>query len=166
MAEFEEIAEIIEEAGEGIEDEAADAEGIEGDDLVELEVEAAEAAEASATLGRVVEGLKALGDLTLSLVKFVGKTAAVGAIFYGVTVALKKLTARAPTDQGAKQKYAKIKKVSQFITSASDLTKKVSDWLKDDKITLDGIEVPLIAIFVKYTTPLADVSRARAPAHV
>lgn len=159
----EEIADIIDEASQGIEDEAADTEGLSEEEVTELQEEAAAAQEATTQLGNVVEGLKKLGDLTLAFTKFVMQNAAIGAIFYGVTIALKKLTARSSGADAAaaQQKYEKIKAISGFITSSSDMSHEVSDWLhdhKDEYITLDGIDVPLISIFVKYTGPLEDVS--------
>ena len=159
MAElFEDALEVIEESEDGIE---AETEGLEGEELEEVEEEAAEASSASKTLGNVVEGLKSVGDLTMSFVKFVVKNAAIGAVLYGVTVVLKKLTAKDPSNKGAQQKYNKVKKISEFITSETKKSKEVSDWLKvhqNEMITLGGIQVPLIAIFVKYTKPLEDVS--------
>lgn len=158
---MEEVGEIIEEAVDGIGDEAADLEGLGEEEAAEVEAEAAEAREAATTLDKVVDGLKTLGDLTWTFTKFVVKNAAVGAIFYGVTVALKKMTEKPSGGSQAEQKYKKIKAISTFITSSSELSKKVSDWLaahKDDMITLDGISVPLVSIFVKFTNPLGDVS--------
>lgn len=159
------IAEVIGEAAEGIEGEAADAAGLGKEAAAEVTQEAAEATEATSKLGKVVEYFKGLkwGELAWTFSKFVMKNAAIGAIFYGTTVALKKIFATSP--QGARgqseQKYKKIKAISAFITSSSDLSKTVSDWLnshKEDMITLDGISVPLISIFVKFTDPLGDVS--------
>ena len=161
MAMVEEAVEVVEEATEGIEGAAADAEGLGEAEAAEVEAEAAEAQADVSTLGKVVEGLKSLGDLTLTFTKFVVKNAAIGAILYGVTVALKKMTVQPSASAQEKQKYKKIKSVSKFITSASDMSKKVSDWLtanKDKMITLEGMQLPLISIFVKYTDPLGDVS--------
>ena len=159
----EEIADIIEEAGQGIEDEAADTEGLSEEEISELQEEAAEAREATNQLGNVVEGLKKLGNLAWSFTKFAMQQAAIGSIFYGVTIALKKLTGRSSgaDADAAKQKYDKVKAVSVFITTTSDLSKEVSDWLeehKDEEIILDGIKVPLISMFVQFTDPLEDVS--------
>ena len=158
-----EIGEIFEEAEGAIEGEteAAEAEGIEGEEMEEIEAEAAEASKASKVLGEVVKGLNTLGDLSLPFIKFVMKNAATGAIFFGVTVLLKKIMTKQPSDKKAQHKYKKIKAISQCIQSATELSKKVSDWLqahKDEMITLEGISVPLISIFVKFTAPLKDVS--------
>ena len=159
---MEEAGEIIDEAIEGMGEEAdaAAEEGLDAEEVAEVEAEAQEASAASRALGEVVEGLKALGNFAGPFIKFVVKNVAIGAIFYGVTVALKKLTAKEPGNQQAKQQFNKIKSVSDFIRAASDLSKKVSDWLKEhekDYITLEGIQVPLISIFARYTDPLADV---------
>ena len=163
MAEIEAIGDLIEGVEGDIEGEAADiGEEIGEEEAAELEAEVAEAQQATSTLSKVVDGLKKLGNLTWKFTKFIAETAATGAIFFGVTIALKKLMATSSGgDPAAQQKYKKIKAVSEFITSASELSKKVSDWLdahKDDMITLDGLQIPLISIFVKYTNPLGDVS--------
>ena len=105
--------------------------------------------------------MKTLGNLTLDFTKFVVKNAAIGAILFGVNVVLQKLTATRPHDQAARQEKKKIESISQFIKSESQLTKKVNNWLKahkDDQIKLEGIQMTLISVFVKYTTPLGDVS--------
>lgn len=156
---LEEVEEILGEVDEALENE--NGEGLDPSEAEELDAEIEAAQEGTSKLDKVVKGLKKLGDLTLDFTKFVVKTVAIGGIFHGVTVGLKKLTALAGGDAGTKQKYTKIKAISEFIRSSSELSKAVSDWLdahKDDMIKLDGMDVPIVAIFVKYTNPLGDVS--------
>ena len=159
----EEIADIIEEAGQGIEDEAAETEGLSEEEISELQDEAAEAREATNKLGKVVDFLKTLKNPALNFIKFTMQQAAIGAVFYGVGIALKKTTARSSgaEAEAAKQKYEKVKAVSVFITATSDLSKEVSDWLEEHQheyIELDDTKVLLISMFVQFTDPLEDVS--------
>lgn len=158
---FEEADEILSFSEESITDAG------EEDALLDSESDVvAEATEGTSRLSQVLEGLKKLGNLGLDFTKFVVKITAVGAIFYGVTVAMKKLTAAISGEAGGdsaatKQKATKIKAMSQFLTSSSELAKEVSEWLaahKDNTITLDGIDVLIVAIFNKYTKPLENVS--------
>ena len=109
MAEFEEIEEIIDDAVNGIDDEAAEGDELGEEERHELEEEAAEAAQAGRAL---VKALNKLGDFTVSFLKYVAKEAAVGAVFYGVSVLLKKLLEKNPA---AQQQYKKIKAISEFI---------------------------------------------------
>lgn len=165
MAEIEGIEELIEEVDGEI---AGEAEGVEGEEAAEIEEEITEAREATSNLGNVVNSLKKLNDLARPFVKFVAENAAVAAIFYGVNVGLKKLTAKKPGDASAQKQYQKIHAMGQFLTGSADLSKKVSDWLhahKDEMIDLEGIQVPLIAIFTKYTNPLEDVRKCMIHVH-
>ena len=122
MAEIDDAVEIIEEAEQGID---AEAEGLDGEALAEVEAESDEAEEASKELGSVVKSLKEMGNLTLSFVKFVVKNAAIGAIMFGVTVALKKLMVQQPNNEECRRKFDKIRSISNFIKSASVSSQKV-----------------------------------------
>jgi hypothetical protein len=162
----EEAVEIIEEAEEAIgnEAEAAEEAGLDEEELEEVEREVAEVQENVSKLGKVVEYLKSLEipQTLLKFTKFVVKNAAIGAIFYGVTVALTKLSqpsssGSSGSSQAAKTKYNKINALSNLIQAITDISQTVTDWLKehqDDTITLDGITVPLIDIFTKDTTAM------------
>ncbi|XP_022100804.1 uncharacterized protein LOC110984689 [Acanthaster planci] len=164
----EEAIEVIEAAEEAIgnEAEAAEEAGLDEEELEEVEKEVAEVKENVSKLGKVAEYLKSLEipQTLLKFTKFVVKNAAVGAIFYGVTVALTKLSQPSSSggsssggSQAAKTKYNKINALSSLIAELTDISQTVTDWLKghqDDTITLDGISVPLIDIFSKYTTKM------------
>ena len=161
---FEEADEIISEVEESME-ETEESDEILEEEKEELEREVEETKESTSKLKETVDSLKELGDNpVVAFGKFIVKIAAIGAIFYGVTVGLKKLTAVIEGGGDApakKQKASKIKSISQFITSASELSKEVSKWLaahKNDMVKLEGIDVPVDAIFVKYTGHLEDVS--------
>lgn len=172
MAEiFEELGEIIDEAESGITEEGEEAEeaGISEEELEEVEAEVAEARESVSTLRSVVDTLKSLDipqvlkDFTI----FVGKNAAIGAIFFGVTVLLKKLTAGSGsrTDkQAAQQKLKKTNALSTIIADISKISKTLTEWLKEhqnDEINVgSGITVPLPDIFLKYTKKMEAVSCA------
>ena len=91
---------------------------------------------------------------------FVTKNAAIGVIFYGVTIALKKILGSSESGSSssadAEQKLAKTQAISTLITDESTISQTLIDWLKeheDDTITIDGI-VPL----TKYTKEMASVS--------
>ena len=167
----EEAVEIIEEAEEAIgnEAEAAEEAGLDEEELEEVEREVAEVQENVSKLGKVVEYLKSLEipQTLLKFTKFVVKNAAIGAIFYGVTVALTKLSqpsssGSSGSSQAAKTKYNKINALSNLVQDLTDISKTVTDWLtehKGDTITLGGTTVPLIDIFTDDTTAMESVSR-------
>ncbi len=172
MAEFEEIAEFSEEAADGFDDAAAeDAEGAEDldpEEEQELEEDVGEAKESASKMQKVINSLKEI-DVVAVLKKFgifVAQQAAIGVVFYGINVALSKITKQSKTGSGgqkdATQKLAKTKSLSALITDISTISNKVTDWLKahqSDTITIGGdITVPLTDIFIKYTTKMEKVS--------
>ncbi len=56
---------------------------------------------------------------------------------------------------------AKIKALSALLSDINTTSKSLTEWLKahqSDSITLDGISMPLIDIFTKYTTEMQKVS--------
>ena len=165
----EEAIEVIEEVEEGInaEAEAAAEDGLSAEEVEELEAEAAAARENVSTLGKVVDFMKSLEipETLKTFGKFVVKNAAIGAIFFGVNLALSKLVKvdgqKGGDSKAAKAKYAKMTALSTLLDDISKTSKTTMDWLQahqKDTITLDGIQVPLIDIFSKYTVPMGDVS--------
>ncbi|XP_022100788.1 uncharacterized protein LOC110984681 [Acanthaster planci] len=163
----EEVIDVITDAEEAIDDEAASAEdaGLDEEELENVEKEVAEVKESVSALGKVADYLKNL-DVPLTLQKFtqfVIKNAAVGAILYGVNVALTKLKAKlssgssSTASQAAKAQYNKINALSSLINELTQTSQTVTTWLQshqNDTINLDGFTVPLIDIFTKYTTAM------------
>ncbi|KAL7829137.1 hypothetical protein AOLI_G00300220 [Acnodon oligacanthus] len=164
MAEIEEIIEGVEEAIEEAE------EGL--DELPEevqeeLQGEIAEAQEGVSALSEAQKALKALigtaSKLFTVAIKFTLTNVAVGAILWGVNVALSKLL-----PQGDKQKQevkrrqqAVIKALIAVIKTETDISQKTVNWLKehkDDTVTLGGESVPLEALLEKYLTPINDAT--------
>ncbi len=91
---------------------------------------------------------------------FVIQNAAIGAILYGVNVALKAMFGGGD-DDSAKKKLQVTSAITTLIKTETDDCKKLKQWMddhKDDTITLDGTEVPLESVFFKYMGPISDVS--------
>ncbi|XP_028259968.1 uncharacterized protein LOC114434779 [Parambassis ranga] len=159
MAEVEEIFEGVEEAIDGAE------EGIEElPEEIQEEVaeEIAEARAEVAEFSRVAEGLRTFLDFVTTSIPeiagFVMKNVAIGAILWGVNVALNKLLPHHTAEPDVKKKRDAIKALSTVIKTESTLSDKVLAWMKehkDDKIVLDGFEVPLESIIAKYITPIS-----------
>ncbi len=131
----------------------------------EVEEEVKEAKENVKELSGITKALKELNipQLLKNFGIFVVKQLTIGAIFYGVTVALKKLTAGGGSDSAAnKQKLAKTKALSTMIKDLSTSSKTLLDWLKEKQNVVidvgDGITVPLPDIFTKFTGPIKTVS--------
>ena len=174
MAEFEEIAEVLDEAEDGIAEEAEEAEDLDPEEKEELEKDVAEAKESVSRLRQVVDAMKEISvtQVLKSFSVFVAKNAAIGAVFYGVTVALKKIFGSSESGSSAsadaEQKLAKTQAISTLITDESTISQTLSDWLKeheDETITVSDIEVPLTDIFYKYTKEMASVSCTQFHGH-
>ncbi len=170
MAEIlEEVGEVIEDSSEGIEEEAGETEGLTEEEAEELDAEADAAKENVSKLGEVVESIKSL-DVPSILKKFgifIAKQVAIAAVFYGVSVALKKILAKSGTggsrpSAAAKDKIAKIKALQALIKDLNDDSHTLLKWLKDNQDAMidvgGGITVPLPDIYTKYTKPIGDVS--------
>lgn len=163
MAEIEEIIEGIEECIEGAEEEA---EGLSEEIQEEIEAEVAEARAEVAEFSKVAETLKALADLATTYIpkiaKFILKNGAIGAILWGVNVALNKLFIHHPEQrEDVKKKRAAIKALATVIKTETDLGKKTMEWMKehqDDQITLAGFDVPLESVIAKYITPISEAA--------
>lgn len=162
MAEIEEAIEGVEEAIDGAE------EGIEElpeEVQEEIEAEVAEARAEVAEFSKVAESLKSLLKLVTTsipkVVGFVAKNVAIGAILWGVNLSLNKLLPHQSSD--AKKKRAAIKALTTVIKTENDLSQKTLDWMKehkDDKITLDGIEVPLESVIATHLTPISEAVKS------
>lgn len=169
MAEFEEIFEIIEEAEDGMSEEAEEAEeAMTPEEREEFNEEVAQATKDVETLKVDAQTFKDIMSSTLEVLKsfgiFVVKNVAIGAIFFGVNVALSKLV-KLSTDKDKKESYqrklAVVKAITSLIKSETDLSKAIKDWLekhKDDTVVLDGIPLKMEAIFETHLKPIADVS--------
>ncbi|XP_051813333.1 uncharacterized protein LOC110945682 [Acanthochromis polyacanthus] len=161
MAEIEEAIEIAEECVEGAEEEA---EGMSEEIKEEIEAEVAEARSEVAEFSKVAEALKTLAHLAETYIpkiaKFILKNAAIGAILWGVNVALNKIFIQHPEQRAdVEKKRAAIKALTTVIKTETDLGKKTLEWMKehqDDQITLEGFEVPLESVIAKYITPISE----------
>lgn len=158
---MEEILEIIGEVGEGIDGEVAEAAG-------EAEAEAIEeaAVEATENVNMLRRGIDALLRLNVpqilrSVTWFIAKNGAAAAVFYGVTVLLKKLSSSGG-DKTIEQKLKKVKAIAQLISDVGNTFTKLAKWAKDNEdVTVDigdGITVPLPDMISKYTKPMEKVS--------
>ncbi|XP_064652194.1 uncharacterized protein LOC135502923 isoform X2 [Lineus longissimus] len=161
MAEFEEVFEVFEEAESGIAEEGEAMEGLDAEEMEELQEEANVARQNVSTLRSVVDYIKDLNipGALKAFTKFVVKNAAVGAIFYGVTVLLSKLAKQSKGSKAAQAKYEKTYALSTLIDDMTKTSQKAVDWMKaheNDTIDLEGISIPLIDIFTKYTGPMGD----------
>ncbi|KAF5890381.1 uncharacterized protein DAT39_019901, partial [Clarias magur] len=156
MAEFEEIAEVIE---EGIEEAEEGIEELSAEERAEVEAEIAETRtvveELSTTQSKLQEFLSSLKSWSIGVIKFTAKNIAIGAILWGVNVALNKLL---PHAQETKTRMrAVIKALSDVIKAECTMNQKVLGWMKaheDDIITLNGIDIPMEAILTKYISPI------------
>ncbi|XP_027012251.2 uncharacterized protein LOC113648923 [Tachysurus fulvidraco] len=157
MAEFGEIIEGVEEAIEGAE------EGIEElpeEAQEELRSEIAETRtvieELSTSQSKLQEFLSTLKDCVSTVVKFTAKNIAIGAILWGVNVALNKLLPHGQSETHKRMSNV-IKALSDVISTEIKINEKALDWMKihkDDTISLEGIELPMEAILSKYLTPI------------
>ena len=164
---FEVIDEVIDMAEEGMDDAAEGESEMSPEELEEFNEEIAEAKENVENLGKDVEEFKKFSVIE-SLKEFgffLGKTAAIGSIFFGVNLALSKIVKLAGGSEeekkSNKRKLDVVKAITALIKTETDMSKKLLDWMKehkDDTVTLDGIEVPLEAVFHKYLGPISDVS--------
>ncbi len=170
MAEiFEEAGELLGDADEGIEGEAADADELPEEEREEFEEEAKEASENVDKLKEVTSKLKELDipQMLKKFAKFIVEQAAIGAIFYGVSMVLKKLTASGGSGntEANKKKLAQSKALSALIQDLTDTSNTLVKWLKEKQkvtVTLHGefgdIVVPLVDLFTKYTDQIQTVS--------
>ena len=165
MAEFEESLDIIEEAEEGLDGATEEEAEMTEEEAEEFKEEIAEAKENVTEMASDAKEFSKFAKFTEAIKSFglfLVKTAAIGSIFFGVNVLLSKLVKRAQGDKESnKKKRAVVNAITALIQSESGKSKKLLDWLKqhqDDTIELDGIPVPLEAIFHKYLGPISDVS--------
>ncbi|KAB5565270.1 hypothetical protein PHYPO_G00239230 [Pangasianodon hypophthalmus] len=162
MAEIEEIVEGVEEAIEGAE------EGIEElseEVQEEIQAEIAETRtvieELTTTESKLRGILKSLGSCVSDIAKFTFKNIAIGAILWGVNVALNKLLPQGHQQETKTKIRNVIKALSDVINAEAAINQKTLEWMKaheNDKITLDGIEVPMEAILTKYMKPLVEAT--------
>ncbi|XP_071127548.1 uncharacterized protein [Mytilus edulis] len=166
MAEIADIIEVIDEAADGMADEA---EGAEADmdpaDQAEFEEEVADATKEVQELSKTAEVFKDIMEGSLKVLKsfgiFVLKNIAVGAIMYFVNVGLSKLikVTKSKGQNGNEKILAIVKAIIQLIKTESNLCNAIKDWLqkhKDDTITLEGIEIKLESIFETKLKPISD----------
>lgn len=167
MAEIEEVIEVFEDADEGIGDEA-EGDDVPEDEREEFEEEAESAKEEVGKLGKVVDFFKSIDwpQVLKKFVLFVVEQAAIGAILFGVNLALNKLILNKKDTAQNKVRKAKVAALSKLLKDLSDESKQLSDWLKKhekDTVTLDGILIPLPDIFTKYTGSIEQVSVMQKP---
>ncbi len=166
MAEiFGEAEEIFFDADEGIEGEVADDGELTEEEKEELEEEAKEASENIDKLKNVVSKLKELDvpQMLRKFTKFIVQQAAIGAIFYGISILLKKLTASggAGNTDANKKKLAKTKALSTLLKDLTDTSDAIAKWLKENenvRVKMDGIPMPLVDLFIQYTDIISKVS--------
>ena len=88
----------------------------------------------------------------------------IAAIFYGVNVALSKLTAAAKGDakKEPSQKLQKTKAMSKLLADLQSMLNKLLAWTskhKNESVDVgDDISVPIPDLFFKYTKPMENVS--------
>ncbi len=165
MAEFDEALGLMGDADEGIDGEVKDDDELTEEEKEELEKEAKEASENIDKLEKVVSKLKEL-DIPQMLRKFtvfIVEQAAIGAIFYGVSILLKKLTGGGGGNTEAnRKKLAKTKALSTLLKDLTDASNAIVKWLKEKenvRVKVDGgIEVPLVDLFIEYTDKISKVS--------
>ncbi|KAF4081770.1 hypothetical protein AMELA_G00164850 [Ameiurus melas] len=155
---FEAVEEAIEEAEEGIEELPEEAQ----EELKEEIVEAREAIqELSTTQNKFQEFLKSVGNCVVEVTKFTLKNVAIGAILWGVNVALNKLLPHPDQKESKTRMRNVIKALQDVINTEAAINKKALEWMeahKDDTINLDGFDVPLEAILTKYIKPLVEAT--------
>ena len=167
MAEFAEAGAIIDDAGEGIggETENGAEDELSEEDQEELEEEVTEAKENVSKLSKVVKSIREL-DIPAVLKKFsmfVIQQAAIGAVLFGVNIALKKIfsSSSGTEKQQAAEKLKKINSLSTLIADLNKISNELLKWLKAQKSTtvvIDGIQLPLPEIFTTYTKSIESVS--------
>ena len=161
MADIEEALEIGDDVDAEIQNEVGD------EELDDAEKEKIE--EVKENVGKLRSALNSLkefewGQAVKDFVKFVVKNAAVGAILWGVMIALNKAISKSSgTEKTTNQKkQKKIQALAQLISDVSTYIKDLADWMQAKKdVTVDagsGIMVPLPDVFTKYTQPMQEVS--------
>ena len=163
MAEEEAAMDIIDDVDDEMADEADEADE-EADEEVKEKIE--QAKEEVGKLKSALNSLKEIewGQVVKDFVKFVIKNVAVGAILWGVMVALNKIISKSSgTEKTTNQKkQKKIQALAQLISDISTYIKDLTDWMQAKKdVTVDagsGIMVPLPDVFTKYTKPMQTVS--------
>ena len=165
MAEIEEAEEIIDDVDEEMDDDAKEKK-VEKEADEEEKEKIKEAKEKVGKLRSTLNSLKEIewGTVVKDFVKFVIKNVAVGAILWGVMVALNKIISKSSgTEKTTNQKkQKKIQALAQLISDISTYIKDLSDWMQaKEDVTVDagsGIMVPLPDVFTKYTKPMQTVS--------
>ena len=163
MAEIEEAEAIIDDVDEEMADDSGDA------DKEQDEEENEKIKEAKEKVGKLRSALNSLkeiewGTVVKNFVKFVVKNVAVGAILWGVMIALNKIISKSSgTEKTTNQKkQKKIQALAQLISDISTYIKDLSDWMQaKEDVTVDagsGIMVPLPDVYTKYTKPMQTVS--------
>lgn len=157
----------VEEIFEGIEEEIAEAEeGIEdlpAEERAEVEAEVAESRASveklSATKSKLKEAYKIAKSGAVWVIKFTSQNVMIGVILWGVNVTLNKLFPHAPKE--TKERISNvIKALCDVINTEGTINKKALDWMtahEGDTITLDGVEVPMESVLIKYVKPLGQV---------
>ena len=95
---------------------------------------------------------------------FVVKNIAMASIFYGISVAIGKLTKKKSTPSvqktALKMKRDLILAVNKLITMETTKSKELAVWMnknKDVYVNLEDIAVPVSALFQKYLDPMENV---------
>ena len=159
MAEFDGVLEVIDEVDESLEEDSVRPE----DEIPGEEKEIEWGREEVGKLRKAVEYFKSIrySYWMKTAAIFFAKQAAIGAILFGVMYGLKKFMALFGNDTAEnKAKKAKLDGLIKIVKDISNTSKELSAWLKkheNDTVTLDGIQVPLPDIFIKYTKPIEQV---------
>lgn len=162
MAEFESIVEgvqeVIEEAEGGIEELSEEAQ-----EALEGEIEEANTVieELSETESKLETFISKVESSLGKLVSFTVKNVAIGAILWGVNVALSKLLSHAHTETHKRMSNV-IKALSDVIRAESQINQKALEWMKahkDETIVLDDFEVPMESILFKFFGQLDEVRK-------
>ncbi|KAG7324675.1 hypothetical protein KOW79_012691 [Hemibagrus wyckioides] len=164
MAEFEAIAEGVEEAIESVEGEIEELPE-ETQTIIRSEIAETRAAveELSATESNLKKFLLTLKDCVFTVAKFTAQNVMIGTILWGVNVTLNKLFPHSQTGHTETHKRMSnvIKALSDVISTEAKINQKALDWMKahkDDTIFLDGIEVPMEAVLSKHLIPIVEAS--------
>ena len=153
MAEEEVAMDIIDDVEDEIADEEAD------------EAEMGKIKQAKEEVGKLKSALNSLKEIEWgTVVKDFVKNAAVGAILWGVMIALNKIISKSSgTEKTTNQKkQKKIQALAQLISDISAYIKDLTDWMQAKKdVTVDvgsGIMMPLPDFFTDYTISMQTVS--------
>ncbi len=160
---LDEIENIVDEAGEGVDEEVDYEEDLTKEEKEKIEEESTEAKENIEEIGDAIEKEKMM-SIPVVLRKFqnyVAQLAAIAAVLQGVVLLLKVLkgySSKQEIDSRMKKVQALVDLVNDLTDTSNKLLKGLEETNVDVKVK-GGMQIPLPDIFTKYMTPIESVSQ-------